>query len=316
MSSIYFGIDIGGTFVKICMYSVDGIERSFVDKWSIPTDTSDHGEHILDDITASIRKACDDNHISFGDVKGIGIGVPGPVTDEGTVLKCVNLGWGVFSIKEKMIELTGLHNIVAANDANVAALGETWMGSGAGYENLVMVTLGTGVGGGLIIGGNIYEGFNGAAAEIGHMTVNKEETLVCGCGNKGCLEQYASATGIVRMANRKLESTETETILRGADIDAKLIFDAARDGDEFAMEIVDTYCDYLGTALSDITKVIAPQVILIGGGVAKAGDILIENVKKYYREHAMHALKHIPIKLASLGNDAGMYGCIRMVIDR
>ena len=140
MSSIYYGIDIGGTFVKICMYSVDGIERSFVDKWSIPTDTSDHGEHILDDITASIRKACEDNHISFGDVKGIGIGVPGPVTDEGTVLKCVNLGWGVFSIKEKMIELTGLHNIVAANDANVAALGETWMGSGAGYENLVMVT--------------------------------------------------------------------------------------------------------------------------------------------------------------------------------
>ena len=212
-------------------------------------------------------------------------------------------------------ELTGIENVKVGNDANVAALGEMWQGGGKGYNNLVMVTLGTGVGGGVILGGKILTGSNGAGGEIGHIRVNYEEKDVCGCGKTGCLEQYASATGVVRLAKKALEKKEKKTTLVADDLSAKAVFDAAKAGDELAIDIVEEFGFYLGMALAHISQVIDPEVFVIGGGVARAGQIIIDEVSKNYEENVMFALKNKAFKMAELGNDAGIYGSARMVLD-
>ena len=198
MDKYVFGIDVGGTTVKCGLFTAEGV---VLDKWEIRTNKENSGASILSDITNAINAKLAEKKIDKSDVLGVGIGVPGPVKGDGTVLSCVNLGWGVFNVNEKMSELIGLP-VAAGNDANVAALGEMWKGGGQGYQDVVMVTLGTGVGGGIILDGKIWAGSNGAGGELGHMIVNPEETDVCGCGGHGHLEQYASATGIVRMAKR------------------------------------------------------------------------------------------------------------------
>ena len=253
--------------------------------------------------------------LTLEDIAGLGIGVPGPVKEDGTVLKCANLGWGVFNVADTVRELTGIENVKVGNDANVAALGEMWQGGGKGYNNLVMVTLGTGVGGGVILGGKILTGSNGAGGEIGHIRVNYEEKDVCGCGKTGCLEQYASATGVVRLAKKALEKKEKKTTLVADDLSAKAVFDAAKAGDELAMDIVEKFGFYLGMALAHISQVIDPEVFVIGGGVARAGQIIIDEVSKNYEENVMFALKNKAFKMAELGNDAGIYGSARMVLD-
>ena len=238
MKKYGFGVDIGGTTVKLGLFQMDG---TLLEKWEIPTDTTNSGAAILDDVAASISGKMQERNIEIKDVEGIGLGIPGPVT-KGIVKSCVNLGWGTFNVEDALGEKTGLP-VKAANDANVAALGEYWQGGGKGYKNAVMVTLGTGVGGGIIIDGKILDGAHGGAGEIGHMHVDDEETQACGCGNKGCLEQYASATGIVTMAKRKLKEETRQTVLRDIDeITAKDIFDAAKAGDEVAAELVDKLC--------------------------------------------------------------------------
>ena len=253
--------------------------------------------------------------ISKSDVQGIGIGVPGPVNGEGTVFRCVNLGWGVLNVAEALGELTGL-NVKVGNDANVAALGEAWKGGAAGSTDVVMVTLGTGVGGGIIVNGQMVTGHNGAGGEIGHITVSKSEIEPCNCGQYGCLEQYASATGIVRVARRKLAKSQEETVLRtNENLTAKDIFDAAKAGDDIAIQLVDEVCGILGGALSNISAVVNPEVIVIGGGVSKAGSILIENVQKHFIETSFHACRDTKFALAKLGNDAGMYGCVKMLLE-
>ena len=250
-------------------------------------------------------------------MEGVGIGVPGPVLANGVVNGCVNLGWGVFNVAEELSGLLGGIPVVAANDANVAALGEQWKGGGEGHQNVVMVTLGTGVGGGIIVGGRILAGGHGAAGEIGHIQMRKDETAVCGCGKKGCLEQYASATGIVRMAHLALkEERKLPSLLDGKEITSKEIFDAAKAGDDAALGLVDTLGEMLGTALAHITAVVDPDVIVIGGGVSKAGQILIDAITKHYRTAAFHACRDTEFKLAVLGNDAGMYGAVRTVLNR
>ena len=253
--------------------------------------------------------------LTLEDIAGLGIGVPGPVKEDGTVLKCANLGWGVFNVADTVRELTGIENVKVGNDANVAALGEMWQGGGKGYNNLVMVTLGTGVGGGVILGGKILTGSNGAGGEIGHIRVNYEEKDVCGCGKTGCLEQYASATGVVRLAKKALEKKEKKTTLVADDLSAKAVFDAAKAGDELAIDIVEEFGFYLGMALAHISQVIDPEVFVIGGGVARAGQIIIDEVSKNYEENVMFALKNKAFKMAELGNDAGIYGSARMVLD-
>ena len=305
MEKYVFGVDIGGTTVKIGLFFVDG---ELLDKWEITTRTDDGGAYILSDIAASIENKMTEKGLSKDEVKGVGMGVPGPVKEDGTVIKCVNLGWGVFNAAEELSGLIGLP-VKVGNDANMAALGEYWQGGGKDYNTVVMVTLGTGVGGGIIINGKMLAGVNGAGGEIGHMTIDLEENDVCNCGKKGCLEQYASATGIVRLANRALQTSDKPSKLREVKyISAKEIFDAAKNGDNLALDLVEEHGRRLGLALSNVAEVIDPEVFVIGGGVSRAGEILINATKKYYQQYAFHACKNTKFELATLGNDAGMYG--------
>lgn len=312
MKKYAFGVDIGGTTIKMGFFETSG---ELLEKWEIPTRTENDGVNILPDISVQINSFLENKGIEKTEVEGIGVGVPGPVDDNGNVLKCVNLGWGVFNVQ---IELAGLTDIKVkvGNDANVATLGEMWQGGGKGYKDIVMVTLGTGVGGGVIINEKVVYGSNGAGGEIGHINVKENEREVCGCGNKGCLEQYASATGIVRTTKKYLEEhPDEETKLQDMEISAKSIFDCAKDGDEVATKMVDRTAKILGRGLSMIACVVNPQVFVIGGGMSKAGSLLIEKVQKYYQQYAFHAAKSTYFKLADLGNDAGIYGGVRMILD-
>ncbi|HIS47673.1 MAG TPA: ROK family glucokinase [Candidatus Scybalocola faecigallinarum] len=313
MSKICFGIDIGGTTVKIGVLSLEG---ELMDKWEIHTRTEEGGKYILGDIADSVKKYVADKGLNMADVVGAGMGVPGPVTEDGTVLRCVNLGWGVFNCAKELSDLLGVP-VKAGNDANVAALGEQWQGGGKGHDDLVVVTLGTGVGGGIILGGKILAGVNGAAGEIGHMqVVAPEDTIgVCGCGNSGCLEQVASATGIVKLAKRLVEETDTPTSLRElSQITAKDVLDAAKAGDAGAVSVVETMAKYLGSALAAICAVVNPEMIVIGGGVSKAGQYLIDKIQEAFIPKAFHALRDTQFALATLGNDAGMVGAARLVL--
>ena len=311
MKTYGFGVDIGGTTVKLGLFRTDG---TLLDKWEIPTRTENDGAHILPDVAEAIKGKIAEKAIDPSDVQGIGVGVPGPVTPEGIVRKCVNLGWGVFNVEDTLSELTG-YPVKAGNDANVAALGEMWQGAGKGSENIVMVTLGTGVGGGVIIGGHVVAGATGAGGEIGHIPVNAQETETCGCGKTGCLEQYASATGVVRLTKRALAASDQPSSLRSlTEVTAKDTFDAAKAGDALAQEVIEQFGEILGRALAAIACVINPEVFVIGGGVSKAGTIITDVVAKYYVPNAFHACREAQFKLAELGNDAGMYGCVRMIL--
>ena len=308
-----FGVDVGGTTVKMGLFTNAG---ELMDKWEIPTRTQENGSHILPDIAESINAKLIEKKIDKSEVLGMGIGVPGPVTDDGVVLQCVNLYWGRVDVASKMKELTGL-TVKVGNDANVAALGEAWMGGGKGFSDVIMVTLGTGVGGGIILNGSIVTGTKGAAGEIGHMLVNYEETDSCNCGKKGCLEQYASATGIVKETKRLLASCDTPSALRDLkELTAKDVFDLAKTGDELAEQSVQQLCRYLAIACSHVSAVVDPQVFVIGGGVSKAGTIITENVSKYYDGYVMMALRNKEFRLAELGNDAGIYGSAKLALGK
>ena len=312
MKNYGFGVDIGGTTIKMGFFETSG---KLLDKWEIKTDTSNGGENILSDVAKAIDNKLAQEAISKNDVQGIGIGVPGPVCSNGVVNRCVNLGWGVVNVAEALNVLTGL-TVKVGNDANVAGLGEMWQGGGKGCKDVVMVTLGTGVGGGIIVDGKIVAGSNGAGGEIGHITVNPDEIEACNCGQYGCLEQYASATGIVRMAKRKLAKTDDETTLRNFDpLTAKDIFDEAKAGDQVAKELVDELGNILGSALSNLAVVVNPEVIVIGGGVSKAGAILIDAIQDHFKETSFFAVRDTRFELATLGNDAGIYGCMAMILE-
>jgi glucokinase len=311
MATYCFGVDIGGTTVKMGLFQTTG---ELVDKWEIPTKVQNQGEAILPDVSISIEKKLEERGIAKADVAGIGMGVPAPVLREGIVKDTVNLGWGYKEVKRELEELTGL-TVHVANDANIAALGEMWKGGGAGYNNLVMVTLGTGVGGGVILDGHILTGVNGGAGEIGHLYVDADETEPCGCGKCGCLEQYASATGIVRIAKRHLGHNQKKTILDVENITAKDVFDAVKAGDEVAKEIAEIFGRYLGYALANVSAVVDVEAFVIGGGVSKAGEVLLGYVKKYYIEKAFWAHRNAEFALAKLGNDAGIYGGAKLALE-
>ena len=311
MKKYGFGVDVGGTTIKMGFFETDG---TLLDKWEIKTNTANGGCEILSDIAKSIDNKLAQEGISKNDVQGIGVGVPGPVKTDAIVNRCVNLGWGIVNVAEELGALTGLQ-VKVGNDANVAALGEMWQGGGKGCKDVVMVTLGTGVGGGIIVDGKIVCGFNGAGGEIGHITVNPDEIEACNCGNYGCLEQYTSATGIVRMAKRKLAKSNDETTLRNFEpLTAKDIFDEAKAGDEVAKELVDELGNILGSTLAKIGCVVNPEVFVIGGGVSKAGAILIDTIQDHYKETAFYASKETRFELATLGNDAGIYGCMALML--
>lgn len=306
-----FGVDVGGTTVKMGLFQTDSV---LIDKWEIPT-RKDLGEDvILSDVAKVIRNKLTEHSIQREDVVGIGVGVPAAVTGGGFVEQVANLGWTQKDVKKELEELTGIE-VKVENDANVAALGEMWKGGGEGYRNLVMVTLGTGVGGGIIVNGQILTGTNGGGGEIGHILSDRNETECCGCGKKGCLEQYASATGIVRLARRKLSENTKETILNAEEVSAKTVFDAVKAGDEVATQVAEQFGAYLGYALADLGAVLDPEIFVIGGGVSKAGEILFTYVKKYYEERTFFTCKDVKFALARLGNDAGIYGAAKLVIE-
>lgn len=314
MSKTYaFGVDIGGTTIKMGLFETNG---KLLEMWEIPTRTEADGKFILNDIAQAVDDKLKEKKISTLDVEGIGLGVPGPVGPDGTVFKCVNLGWDVFNVEHRLSVLTGLR-VKAGNDANVAALGEMWQGGGAGYQNIVMVTLGTGVGGGIIIDGHILPGINGAAGEIGHLPVEDNQPETCTCGNQGCLEQYSSATAVARSVQRYLdEHPEAETSLRSVqNIEAKDVFDAAKQDDKVALELTERACAYLGKGLAMIACVVNPEAFVIGGGMARAGEILMESVRRNFKQKAFHASRETEFKEAKLGNNAGIYGGVRMLLE-
>lgn len=311
MKKYCFGVDIGGTTVKIGLFDTEG---TILEKWEIPTRTEDAGSQILPDVAASLQAKLEEKGISKDEVAGVGVGVPGPVDKDGIIHEAVNLGWGVFSIRDTLQELCGLP-VRAGNDANVAALGEMWKGGGQGYRNLVLVTLGTGVGGGIIINGEMLSGATGAGGEIGHIHIQDGEPDACGCGNHGCLEQYASATGIVRLANRKLDATKEDSVLRYKNISAKSVFDAVKAGDKVAIEIAEEFGAYLGKGLAAIAGVVNPEAFVIGGGVSKAGEILFTYIEESYKKNVFHGSRSAKFELATLGNDAGICGAAKLILE-
>ena len=307
-----FGIDVGGTTVKLAFFDEVG---TLLDKWEIPTVTDNGGAQILPDIAASVLGYLQEKQIGKEQIIGIGVGVPGPVSGAGVVNRCVNLGWGVFNIAQELAALTGL-NVKAGNDANVAALGEYWKGGGAGCENMVMATLGTGVGGGIVVGGHAIHGSHGAGGEIGHMVLNRHETEPCGCGKLGCAEQYCSANGLARLARQRLAADAVPSTLRNVEkIMAKDVFDAANAGDALAQEVLQQYYAYLGEFLANLSCVVDPEVIVLGGGVCKAGQVLLDGIEPYFHKYVFHAASQVRFEIAKLGNDAGAYGAWKLALD-
>lgn len=312
MKNYCFGIDVGGTTVKMGLFQTDG---QLVEKWEIPTRTEEGGKAILPDIAAYAMAKLVEKDISREDVAGIGIGVPGPIDADGVVPHTANLGWGYKEVTKELSELTGV-TCKGGNDANVAALGEMWQGGGKGFTDIVMITLGTGVGGGVIIDEQIITGKHGLGGEIGHIHVRDEETEHCNCGGVGCLEQVASATGIAREARRKMAASDTPSVLRevGDQVTAKDVLDAAKAGDALALEVMEVVGHYLGVALASLALTVDPQMFVIGGGVSKAGQYLIEVINRHYAQYMPISENRGTVGLAKLGNDAGIYGAARLVL--
>ena len=314
MKKYVFGVDLGGTTCKMGLFTTKG---DLLDKWEIKTDTSNGGENILKDIAGAVHGKMVEKGLKLGDVEGVGIGVPGPVMKDGTVNRCVNLGWGVTPVGKDLAALVGLP-VKVGNDANVAALGEAWVGAGKNFDSIVMVTLGTGIGGGVIIDNKILCGATGAGGEIGHFIVNPNELEACGCGRYGCIEQYASATGIARMARKRVSTSPEESLLKEIELDAitaKDVFDAVKKGDHLAGEVAEDVCEMLADVLSKVSVVVNPDAFVIGGGVSKAGQVLVDMLTEPFMRNVFHACADTKILLATLGNDAGIYGAARQVIE-
>ncbi|MFC7783292.1 ROK family glucokinase [Rossellomorea sp. GCM10028870] len=311
------GVDLGGTTTKIAFLNKYG---ELLHKWEIPTDKSENGKNIIVDIAKAIDKKLELLDQSKEKLVGIGMGAPGPVDmAKGIIYEAVNLGWDKNTPLKDLLEMeTGLSAVID-NDANCAALGEMWKGAGDGAKDIVCVTLGTGVGGGVITNGDVVHGVKGAGGEIGHITVVPEGGFQCNCGKTGCLETVASATGVVRLANEKLDATTKTSVLREireshGTVSAKDIFDAAREHDALALEVIDQLAFYLGLSLANLGNALNPEKIVIGGGVSKAGDILLTPVVKYFKQFSFPTVRtSTNLSIATLGNDAGVIGAAWLV---
>lgn len=307
MKHLLVGVDIGGTAIKIGIFTDLG---NLIEKFEIPTDVRDFGNHILSDIFHALQA-----HVDFDQVKGIGFGVPGPVHHD-TVLTSVNLGWTKKNVKSEFLALLGREDIIVhvSNDANVATAGELYRGAAQGYQNAVMFTLGTGIGGGIVVDGKIVDGLNGMAGEVGHVITDFEHGFACNCGKKGCLETVASATGIVRLAQYRLEHHPEESSLSHvAKLSAKKVIDAAKSGDPLAIKVMEEAANNLAYAMAFVTHIVNPGVIVLGGGVSNAGQYLIDLIEPYYYRYVRPFIEHTNFVIAKLGNDAGIYGAAYMV---
>lgn len=308
------GVDIGGTSVKIGMFEITG---ELLDKWEVETRKENGGEYILPDIAASIREKVSKMGLDLkNDIAGVGMGVPGPVMPDGYVEVCVNLGWRDLNPQELLSSLLDGIPVKSGNDANVAALGEMWQGGGKGYSDIIMITLGTGVGGGVIIDQKIVAGKHGLAGEIGHVHVRDDEWEHCNCGGVGCVEQVCSATGIAREARRTMAASDKPSSLRrfGDEVSAKDVLDAAKEGDQLALEVMEVVGHYLGLALAHACMIVDPEIFVIGGGVSRAGQFLIDVIEKHYQHFTPMSQNKAKLGLATLGNDAGIYGAARLIL--
>lgn len=301
MSKYLLGIDVGGTEVKMGAFDFQG---NNLFKWAITTDRSDSGKNIIPDIAASIRKELNDRSIPLKDISYAGMGVPGAVSDGKHVNKCVNLGWDLVDVSGDLGKLLDDMPVVVGNDANTAALGEIWQGAAMGYDSMVLLTIGTDIGGAVIIDGKCVNGAFGGGGEIGHMIINTSETHAHGCGKKGCFGYYASGTGLSIMGTDKL----------GKEVTAKDVIDLTKAGDETAKEVFEEYCRIFGRGCAIVSCVVEPQVIVLGGGVSKAGEMLSSNIKKYFEEYAFHSALDTEIVCSKLMNDSGIFGGAKMAL--
>ena len=309
-----FGVDVGGTTVKMGLFDEQG---TLLEKFEIPTDKTEDGSHIIEQITKRLNQAMEEHDLTVEECMGVGVGLPGPVDEQGNILGCVNLGWGVFPVEKAFAEQFHGLPVKAANDANVAALGEQTAGAAKGRRNVVMVTLGTGVGGGIIIDGKILTGANGGAGEIGHIKLQMNGGPICGCGDTGCLEAFASGPSIVAMAEEYIKggkSTKFREMANGGQITPYIVCEAAKAGDPVAQRIFNIMGEYIGIGLSSVVNLLNPEKIIIGGGVADAGDLLLapltETLKKRAMKIAGSAVEVVP---AQLGNTAGVIGASLLI---
>lgn len=315
MAKKIIGVDLGGTSVKIAVLSLQG---SIEHQWSIVTNTADKGAHIVSDIIASIKKELAEHKIDLAHIQGIGMGSPGQINyTEGTVTGAYNLGWDTEQPIKAIFEKELGVPFVLENDANAAAKGEGWLGAGENASDIIFITLGTGVGGGVVINGQILHGVAGSAGEIGHIPM-AGNTLRCTCGNVGCLETVASATGIVNITKRESssfsEDAKLNQLVKDEQLTAKLIFDLAKEGDPFAEKVVAIFSDYLGLACAQLANTLNPSFIIIGGGVSAAGHFLLERIKADFEKYAFPIVRQsTQLKLATLGNDAGVIGAASLV---
>ncbi|MDL2300503.1 ROK family glucokinase [Clostridiaceae bacterium OttesenSCG-928-D20] len=306
-----FGVDVGGTTIKFGFFDLDG---DMLNSWDIPTDTSEGGKNILPSIRAEVIRFVIEKHIDKDALIGLGIGVPGPVSEDGVINRCVNLGWGVFNIENELSGMLDLR-VKAGNDANAAALGEMWRGGGEGFSNLVMLTLGTGIGGGIIHQGKILTGAHGAAAEFGHMPLIREEKRQCNCGKVNCLETYASGINFAKTAKIRLITYPKKSLLSEVEnLETRHVFDCAEKGDELSLSLVDELGDLLGSATAIIASVCDPEIFVIGGGVSKAGMRLLNAIEESFKENVFFPCKDTKFALARLGGDAGKYGAMKLLI--
>ena len=309
-----FGIDIGGTTVKIGLVAETG---EIVTRWEVPTRKGSDPAGLLEDVKTSLENCMAEKNMEKADILGIGMAAPGPVTEDGVLHGCVNIGWGDVDLDDLAEDVIGISPVRIGNDARVAALGEAAYGAGQDAESMLMVTLGTGVGGGVVLDGKILMGMSGVAGEIGHMTIDPYETETCGCGKKGCLEQYASATGMVRAAERFLKEKDLDSVLRQKEaVSAKDLWDAAKAGDKLANEIVDFVCDRLGSALANAIYLVDTEMIVIGGGVCAAGQFLLDKVENAYNGKVFAHSRNKKFALAKLGNDAGIMGAAALILGK
>ncbi|GCF92719.1 glucokinase [Enterococcus florum] len=295
------GIDIGGTAIKLALIDVYGEIHK---KWQIPTNISDNGRKIPTDIISSIQHTILDQKHQESEIIGVGIGVPGPISPDGqTVVRAVNLGWEDMPLKsaiEKELDIP----VVLLNDANAAALGEMWKGAARGKASLVFITLGTGVGGGIIIDGKVINGVHSSGGEIGHIPVYSEEKRVCGCGNINCLETFASANGFVKTMKMLLPDKTTK-------FTAVDIFDWAKADDSKAKEALAITVTYLGKAIAGIMNTVDAEEVVIGGGLSGAGTALLKPLKEQIDRSIFPAIRgNYKLSRAQLGNDAGIYGAV------
>lgn len=318
MSKKIIGIDLGGTSVKLAILTTAG---DIQEKWSIKTNILDEGSHIVPDIIESIKHRFETHGLTKEDFLGIGMGSPGVIdTEAGTVIGAYNLNWKTLQLVKQQFEAELGLPFFIDNDANVAALGEQWVGAGENNPDVVFMTLGTGVGGGVIAAGNLVRGVKGAGGELGHITVDFEAPFACTCGKKGCLETVASATGIVNLTRRYAEEYAGDAKLKqmiddGQEVTAKDVFDLAKEGDDLALIVYRHFSDYLGVACANIAAVLNPAYIVLGGGVSAAGEFLLEGVRKVFAENSFPQIKEsTQLVLATLGNDAGVLGAASLVL--